>query len=151
MYTHLFVMSDQLSFHMPRHQVDSPQHLTSLQTPDSTCGVNARRACRTNQLVQNLKYTNKWATKSNLQPPVDQVNLLPRRLGSTSFQSKEVRGAQKSEFLLLFSKHSRRVSVSLTCKKSAQEFNLGVKWINKCYISKPVWPPGQCEAVKSIF
>uniref|UniRef100_A0A6B0UEZ4 Putative secreted protein n=1 Tax=Ixodes ricinus TaxID=34613 RepID=A0A6B0UEZ4_IXORI len=35
---------------------------------------------------------------------------VPRRLGSTSFQSKEVRGAQKSEFLLLFSRHSSRVS-----------------------------------------
>jgi len=40
---------------------------------------------------------------------------LPSRLGSTSFQSKDVSGAQKSEFLLLFSKHSRRVSVSPTC------------------------------------
>lgn len=45
---------------------------------------------------------------------------LPSRLGSTSFQSKEVRGAQKSEFLLLFSKHSRRVSVSLTCGINAK-------------------------------
>lgn len=45
----------------------------------------------------------------------DILGYLPSRLGSTSFQSKEVRGAQKSEFLLLFSKHSRRVSVSLTC------------------------------------
>ena len=37
---------------------------------------------------------------------------VPNRLGSTSFQSKEVSGAQKSEFLLLFNKHSSLVSGS---------------------------------------
>ena len=31
---------------------------------------------------------------------------VPRMLGSTSFQSKDVNGAQKSEFLLLFRRHS---------------------------------------------
>lgn len=37
---------------------------------------------------------------------------VPTRLGSTSFQSNDVKGAQKSEFLLLLSTHSRRVSGS---------------------------------------
>lgn len=37
---------------------------------------------------------------------------VPSRLGSTSFQSKEVSGAQKSEFLLLLRRHSSRVSGS---------------------------------------
>ena len=37
---------------------------------------------------------------------------VPSKLGSTSFQSKEVSGAQKSEFLLLFNKHSSLVSGS---------------------------------------
>lgn len=48
----------------------------------------------------------------------------PRRLGSTSFQSNEVSGAQKSEFLLLFSKHSRRVSVSLTCGRQTHKSDI---------------------------
>lgn len=52
----------------------------------------------------------------------DILGYLPSRLGSTSFQSKEVRGAQKSEFLLLFSKHSRRVSVSLTCNTNPRTY-----------------------------
>lgn len=42
------------------------------------------------------------------------TRLLPNKFGSTSFQSKDVSGAQKSEFLLLLSRHSRRVSASLT-------------------------------------
>jgi hypothetical protein len=37
---------------------------------------------------------------------------VPSKLASTSFQSKEVSGAQKSEFLLLFNKHSSLVSGS---------------------------------------
>ena len=37
---------------------------------------------------------------------------LPSKFGSTSFQSNEVRGAQKSEFLLLFKRHSSLVSGS---------------------------------------
>ena len=42
---------------------------------------------------------------------------VPNKFGSTSFQSNEVSGAQKSEFLLLFSKHSCRVSGSPTIEK----------------------------------
>lgn len=37
---------------------------------------------------------------------------VPIKFGSTSFQSKDVSGAQKSEFLLLFKTHSSRVSGS---------------------------------------
>uniref|UniRef100_A0A1B0A2Y4 Uncharacterized protein n=1 Tax=Glossina pallidipes TaxID=7398 RepID=A0A1B0A2Y4_GLOPL len=40
------------------------------------------------------------------------IEEVPTRLGSTSFQSNEVSGAQKSLFLLLLSTHSSRVSGS---------------------------------------
>lgn len=43
---YLFVMSDQLGLHVSRHEVNSAQHLTRLQPPDSAGGVNARSACR---------------------------------------------------------------------------------------------------------
>lgn len=46
------------------------------------------------------------------------LRFLPNKFGSTSFQSKDVSCAQKSEFLLLLSRHSRRVSLSLTCQST---------------------------------
>lgn len=74
--------------------------------------------------------TNDRATQSNcsLLTIYYKVDFSPSRLGSTSFQSKDVRGAQKSEFLLLFSKHSRRVSVSLTCVINAKKCHS--EWAN---------------------
>lgn len=39
--THLLVVSNQLSLHVSRHQVDSSQHLTRLQAPDGAGGVDA--------------------------------------------------------------------------------------------------------------
>lgn len=41
---HLFVVGDELSLDVSGHLVDSPQHLTCLQAPDSAGGVDARRA-----------------------------------------------------------------------------------------------------------
>lgn len=43
--TDLFVVSNQLSLHMSRHQVDSSQYLTRLQPPDGAGGVDAGGAC----------------------------------------------------------------------------------------------------------
>lgn len=48
-------MSDQLGLHMSRHQINSSQHLTRLQPPDGTGGVNAGSACRRNQHVQEME------------------------------------------------------------------------------------------------
>lgn len=62
-----------------------------------------------------------------------ECGFLPRRLGSTSFQSKEVRGAQKSEFLLLFKRHSSRVSVSFTW---THDNNL---WLLGCVFVQLLW------------
>lgn len=38
---YLFVMGNQLSLHMARHKIHSPQHLPSLQPPDGTSRINA--------------------------------------------------------------------------------------------------------------
>ena len=47
-----------------------------------------------------------WPVSRPQMVQVVSMEEVPRMLGSTSFQSKEVKGAQKSEFLLLFRRHS---------------------------------------------
>ena len=47
-----------------------------------------------------------WPVSKPQMVQVVSMEEVPRIFGSTSFQSKEVKGAQKSEFLLLFRRHS---------------------------------------------
>lgn len=58
----------------------------------------------------------KWVSLDISWILTDQQNRIkssPTILGSISFQSKAVKGAQKSEFLLLFKRHSNLASESL--------------------------------------
>lgn len=55
---------------------------------------------------------NGWPVSSPHIVQVVSIDDVPTKFGSTSFQSNDVNGAQKSLFLLLFKTHSSRVSGS---------------------------------------
>ena len=48
---------------------------------------------------------------------------VPRMFGSTSFQSNDVNGAQKSEFLLLFRRHSSLIERVDKMKRERKRHN----------------------------
>lgn len=102
---YLFVMSYELCLDVTRHLVDPPQHLSSLQPPDCTGGVYTGSTCT--EKNNNIHSQHFLFSVSNIVIWVYQLNalrFLPNKFGSTSFQSKDVSGAQKSEFLLLLSR-----------------------------------------------
>lgn len=116
---YLLVMSYELCLDVTCHQVDPPQHLPSLQPPDCTGGVYTGSTCT--EKNNNIHSQHFLFSVSNIVIWVYRLNalrFLPNKFGSTSFQSKDVSCAQKSEFLLLLSRHSRRVSLSLTCQST---------------------------------
>lgn len=113
---YLFVISYELC-------LDVTRHLSSFQPPDCTGGVYTGSTCTEKNNNIHSQYflfsvSNIVFRIYRLNVRISALRFLPNKFGSTSFQSKDVSGAQKSEFLLLLSRHSRQISVSLTCQST---------------------------------